>query len=337
MLIEKNQKTLVVSYAKLDAIVIEAIENKTGKKCMELYKYTLPPRVSGLKRHVDYLVLAFRAITLKNKYTTILFWQQFIGLYFNLWCYLLLIRKYPQSIILTVIYIRRYGLLGKLFHSFFKLAFKSKYIDKLVCHSSNERIYYLDEFGQNLQNKIIFCKLGEGLPYKDCISIPEEKYFFSGGSSNRDYTTLIKAFDGLNQKLIIACKPENINIKEIPENITVLNNAYGIAFSDLIKDAYALILPINDPNVSSGQLVLLNGMRFGKCSIITGGNCMIDYVKDDYAISVPAKSVDDLRKAVTLLSVNPEQHRLMSVNAYNAYSSLYSIDKYAERIAGLVI
>ncbi len=333
---EKNQNMLVVSLARLDSIVIETLERKTGLKCTELYRYTVPTRVSALKRHIDCLVLAYRVVTLRRKYKAIVYWQQFIGLYFNLWCTILFIRRFPQSIILTVIYMKRYGNVGKIFHSFFKLAFNSKYIDKLVCHASNERIYYLDEFGHNLANKVVFCKLGEGLNHKDCISEPEEKYFFSGGSSNRDYTTLIKAFEGLDQKLIIACKPENIMIQDIPANVSVLYDAYGVAFSNLIQNAYAVILPIQNPNISSGQLVLLNAMRFGKCLIVTAGNCMCDYINEDYAISVQAKSVDELREAVTFMADNQDQYRQMSFNAYNDYKGQYSVDKYAERIADLV-
>jgi glycosyltransferase involved in cell wall biosynthesis len=333
---EKNQNILVVSLARLDAIVIETFERKTGLKCIELFQYTVPTRVSSLKRHMDCIKLAFRVVTLRNKYKTIVFWQQFIGLYFNLWCYVLFVRKYPQAIILTVIYIKRYGYAGKIFYFFFKLAFNSKYVDKLVCHSSNERIYYLDEFGHNLANKIIFCRLGEGLNHKDCIPIPEEKYFFSGGSSNRDYTTLIKAFEGLDQRLIIACKPENIITQDIPSNVTVVCDAYGVAFSNLIRNSYAVILTIQNPNISSGQLVLLNAMSFGKCLIVTAGNCMYDYINDDYSISVPAKSAYDIREAVNFLLENPDQYRQMSVDAYNNYQSLYSVDKYAERIADLV-
>jgi glycosyltransferase involved in cell wall biosynthesis len=329
------ENILIVSFAKLDSIVIETLENKTGRKCTELHKYATPPRVSGVRRHLDYIVLALRVIALKNKYGTVIFWQQFIGLYFNFFCYLLLIGKHPQTIILTVIYKRRFSFLGKVFHSFFKLAFRSKYIDQLVCHSSNERRYYLEEFGSDLDNKVVFCRLGEGLQFKDCLPIQEDQYFFSGGSSNRDYGTLIKAFEGGDQKLIIACKPENINVKVIPPNVTILYDAYGISFSNLIKNAYAVILPIQDPNISSGQLVLLNAMRFGKCSIVTAGNCMADYLNENYAISVPAKSVDELRAAVAFLSTNPEKLRMMSVNAYSDYNSYYSIDKYAERIAEL--
>ena len=124
---KKDRQILIVSIAKLDYVVIETITQSTDIKCRELYKYTLPARMSAMKRHIDCIILAFKAVTLRNKYSNIIFWQQFIGLYYNLFCFIFLIGQFPKSIILTVIYIRRYSTLGKLYHIFFKLAFRSKY------------------------------------------------------------------------------------------------------------------------------------------------------------------------------------------------------------------
>jgi glycosyltransferase involved in cell wall biosynthesis len=334
---KETQGILIVSIAKLDNILIEIIEGQTGKKCIELYKYPRPARVSDLKRHIDCLMVAYKAFRLRNKYSDIIFWQQFIGLYYNVLCYLLLTREVPRAMVLTVIYIRRNGLLGNLYHLLFKKAFRSKYIDKLICHSSSERKYYLGQFGQDLTKRIVFCKLGEGLITENLNRPPQKKYFFSGGSSNRDYGTLINAFKELDEQLVIACKPENIDNYEIPSNVTVLHNAYGEGFTNLIKDAYSIILTISDPTISSGQLVLLNAMRYGKSSIVTGGNCMSDYIDKSYAIEIPANSTDDIKNAVTFLSANPELNHSMSENAYNCYCENYSIDKYAENIAGLIL
>jgi glycosyltransferase involved in cell wall biosynthesis len=328
-----NQLVLIVSIAKLDDIVIKTIEKSSGAKCIELFKYLKPERVSDLKRHYNCLILALKAVKLRKRVTGIVFWQQFIGLYYNLLCYLLLLRSIPKSLILTVIYIRRIGKLGKVYHKFFELAFNSKYIEKLICHSSSERTYYLNNFGKHLDKKIIFCKLGEGIKLEYFASYSENKYFFSGGSSNRDYETLIKAFTGIDEQLVIACKPENIGSWEIPKNVKIIYNAYDENFINLIKNSYSIILPIKDPSISSGQLVLLNGMKLGKSSIVTGGNCMIDYTDKDYSIEVVPNSADSIKKAVIHLSNNQDLNNLMAKNAYKAYCENYSIDKYAERIS----
>lgn len=333
---EREPDFLIVSIAKLDDIVIKTIEQKSGMKCVELYKYAHPTRLTNFQRHKDCLSIAYKAFLLRKRYSNIIFWQQFIGLYYNLWCYFLFARKVPKSIILTVIYIKRHGMLGKIYHLLYKISFLSKLHSKLVCHSSSERNYYLIEFGQQLENEIIFCKLGEGMSLQKREPQPSEKYFFSGGSSNRDYETLISAFDGLAEKLIIACKPENIGALKIPKNVTILHNAYGDDFLNLINNAYSVILTISDPNVSSGQLVLLNAMRFGKSTIVTGGNCMSDYIEKEYAYEVPARDVEKLRESIILLSNNPQVNNSMSANAYKYYCDNYSIDKYAERISDIL-
>jgi glycosyltransferase involved in cell wall biosynthesis len=331
-----NKKILIVSIAKIDSVVIESIEKETCQNCDELFIYPKPARVSDLKRHLDCFLMAVKTIKKRKDYDSIIFWQQFIGLYYNVLCKLLLIRKFPKSIILTIIYIKRFGFSGKLYHWFYKSAFRSKYISKLICHSSSERKYYLEEFGNDLVNKIIFCKLGEGIILPRDAKTNGERYYFSGGSSNRDYKTLIKAFDGTNEKLIIACKPENVADINVPENVKIVFNTYDDGFSNLMKNSYSVILPIADPTISSGQLVLLNSMKYAKSTIVTTGNCMADYIDKSYALEVEAKSVEDLRKAVALLSTNSKLNEFMSENAYNHYCYSYSIDKYGKRIGQII-
>jgi len=333
----KNERITIVSIAKLDAIVVETIKNRVGKECVEIYKYLKPTRVSGLRRHLDCISLAFKVVRNREKFSGIIFWQQFIGLYYNVLCYLFFFRNGPRAIILTVIYLKRKGILGKCYHYFYKISFRSRHIDKLVCHSSSEKNYYLAQFGVDLNNRVIFCKLGEGLPLGKREEPADDRYFFSGGSSNRDYRTLVKAFTGIKERLIIACKPENIDNTDIPENVTVKFDAYGSDFINLISGAYAVILPIADSNVSSGQLVLLNAMRFGKSTIVTSGNCMRDYIRREYAIEVPPNSVEKLKESVISLAENPELNTSMSKNAFDYYNQNFSIDKYAGSIAEMLV
>jgi glycosyltransferase involved in cell wall biosynthesis len=333
---KRSDKILMVSITKLDDIVIDTIKKQTQKECVELYRFKRPTPVSAIKRHLICMVIAFKAVPLRKKYSYLIFWQQFIGLYYNLFCYLLFIRNFPKAMILTVIFIKRFNFFGKCHRFLYNLAFRSRYVNKMVCHSSTERNYYLSEFGKDLKDRIVFCKLGEGLVVSDLNNSSEKRYFFSGGGSNRDYETLIKAFQGLDEELIIACRPDNIGNYEIPSNVTIKHNTYGDDFSNLMRKAYSIILPISDPNISSGQLVLLNAMKYGKSSIVTTGNCMADYVDRKYTIEVSAKSVKELRDAVILLSKNPGLNKRMSVNAYNYYCKNFSIDRYAEEIADLV-
>ncbi len=333
-----NEKLLVVSFAKLDEIVIETLEKKTGRKCDEIYAFPKPTAFSLRKTHLLYIKIAFRALLLRRNYHHILFWQQFIGLYYNLMCSVLFSRDFPQSTILTVIFIRRHTLLGIFHHFLYKLAFRSKYINKIICHSSSERNYYLSLFGRDLNEKVVFCKVGEGIS-KDSFDLTkqnsEERYFFAGGKSNRDYKSLVEAFSGLKERLVIACKPENIRGYKIPPNVTLIFNAYREDFLNLIKNSYSVIVPIKDPSVSAGQLVLLTAMRFGKSSIVTEGS-MDDYICPKFALKVPVKSVEKIREAVILLSENPKVNKKMGMEAYKTYRMEYSISKYSERIAFLI-
>lgn len=289
-----------------------------------------------LIRHIMTLWLAGVVLSKSRYYKHMIICEQFIGLYY---CFLsrvfLFIKRCPEVLLISLMYNPRRGWLGHIYKLFYQFCLDSKAIQYFICHSSTEREMYLKEFGPDKKDSIIFLKLGGGKPF-NTKSDPQrgtDRYFFSGGSSNRDYRTLVQAFDGLEERLIIACYPSDVKGLRIPANVEIRHNVYAEDFTRLMERSYAVILPLLKTEVSSGQLVLLDAMRVGKAIVVTKGGCTRDYLPPDVGIIVEPCLVEEIRTAVQHLVRDPERTRRLGRKAKACYEQDHTAMRYAQRLA----
>ncbi len=292
--------------------------------------------INAIRRHISYIKVARRALAMRNNYEAIIFWQQFIGIYYSLLSIFSFSKKFPPAVILTFIFIRRHGTKGKLHKMLYKLAVQSKFIRNLVCHSSSEKRFYIAEFGEHSKEKFKFIPIGEGTFIFEKEQIENQDFYISGGASNRDYATLIEAFRRIDDRLLIACRPQDVEGIDIPENVEVCFDTYGDDFLDYLRQSKALILSIKDPDVSAGQLVLINAMRAKKMAIVTAGNCLDDYADKEFTIKVNAHSQKEIIDSIRDINNNPQQKELMEQAALSKYKECYSLEQYGENVGQLV-
>jgi len=336
MVVNKKKKGIIAaSVAQLDNEVIKVWESSLKTTVEEVFLYYEPKQLSSLELHKKSFLTAWKIFKKAEKEDTIIFWQQLIGLYYGALTKIFHpFRPKSQSLILTFIHKEKKGLIGSFFKLFLKFSLSSKEITKVISHSTSEVDLYKKTFPL-VSEKFTFCLLGEGT--KSRAYTKKKGYYFSGGASNRDYQTPIKAFGTNGKCLVIACRPESIEGLEIPKNVKAYHNAYGEKFLSLISNSKAAIIAVENNKISSGQLVLLNAMRFGKPIIATKGDCMSDYLDPSYAVLVKPNSVKDLKNAITKLEHDPELLKKMSKCAYLFYNRNFTIEKYAKRISNIIL
>jgi glycosyltransferase involved in cell wall biosynthesis len=330
-------KILIAANCRVEQVVLDAIEQSTHCKVeIEFIDSIGSKSINGLKRHLSYIKVAYHVLQRCDQYSTIIFWQQFIGIYYTLLVFLFgKTGKTAPVIILTLIYLQRNGLKGKLHRYIYEKTVNAGFISRMVCHSSTEKRYYTEQFGKINRDKFVFLPIGEGV-VQPAFDTSAGDYFFAGGTSNRDYNILLNAFGEIDDKLIIACEPNDIAGLHIPENVRVLHGVYNDDFLKLMAEAKAILITLNDPNVSAGQLVLLNAMRLQKVSIITRGNGMSDYAsKTNSLLSNPADK-DDLITQLQYVNKNPELIRKMGIEAEQEYEDNFTYRKYGQNIGELI-
>jgi glycosyltransferase involved in cell wall biosynthesis len=121
-------------------------------------------------------------------------------------------------------------------------------------------------------------------------------YYFSGGYSNRDYASLVRAFAKVpEQKLIIVSSFLNggLDAAAVPDNVKILRDVPFPEFDRLLRGATACIFPLKY-NLSGGQSVLVHGMKMQKPIIVSENSVMREYIRDDKA----AIFVNDIEREV---------------------------------------
>lgn len=335
-----NNRLLIVAPYRDEEAFLDTLSRRLDAH-IELLNYRTHPAVSRSiwRRHAMILLMAIRAFRRSGDKDLILFGEQFVGLYYALFCRLFFWQRYSRrpsrTMVLQLIYNRKAGWSGRCYRKLYRWLLASPALDILVCHASLEREYYRAEFGESVGRKILFIPFGRFAP--DTSEAPrqgaEERYFFSGGTSNRDYRTLVEAFRNTGERLVIACHANDLKGIELPENVTARHDVFGPAFQEHIDKAYAVILPILRTDVSAGQLVLLDAMRSGKASIVTKGSCMEDYVDQSCAIRVRQQDAQKLGEAVRFLAANEPICQRLGHHARLRYERQFTRQAFAERIS----
>jgi hypothetical protein len=233
------------------------------------YIHPLPLSIGRLKRHIGYLGLAWHAFRNRRKAHYILFWQQFVAIYYLFFSFFIPWNKKPV-LIYYIIYkpnslrliecIKRKVISAIINNHQVKVVYFVSQLDKLypLINDSKRRLLSDHPFhSQLIENNI--------------LNINNEDYFFSGGASNRSYPVIRELAELMPDfKFKIACLPDQaLAIMPSLPNLQVHVNVSNAEFEYLLMRSIALIIPLEKSDIVSGQLVSLAAMQSGKPIFIT--------------------------------------------------------------------
>ncbi len=279
----------------------------------------------------SYVVTGFRAFLTLRHYDIVYAWHAVMGLVVAFLCRFFHV-KHPKIIIAQLIIPQRQpGLNQFLRETFIRYALKR--VDSVIVYSTIEAEFYEERYGNGIT---LFTFLPLGIELSNHRPASDENYIFSGGRSNRDYATLARAVNGLDCEVKIAAQRFNLADIELPPNVTPLYDVYGENFLKVMAGASIVVIPLERVDESSGQLVLLNAMTFGKPIIITKSRGVEDYISDDESvITVPRKNSFALRTELDRL-LNSEAERDRFGSAAREAVKQFSIAKQGERVAAFM-
>lgn len=298
----------ILSDANTPADFVANIEQYTQKGWTVIEKIT-SGKMPRWRRKISAYLFTFKFMLAHRDATRILAWQQMFGILPAVYNRYLFRRKGLSIDIMTFIYKPKAGLTGKIYHRLFNSAITSRCVKNIFVYSKSEPEYYASIF-PGARNKFHFTPMGipiDNTDYNDS-SLSKDNYYFSTGLSNRDYDFLIKVFDGIDARLKIACP----NLKqETPSNIEILGNCFGDEMKKYMFNSHAVLIPLKDLNISSGQLVFLQAMQMGKPIIITDSAPTRSYLTDENAFIKP-NDVEAWRHAINILDIDPMRYKAMS-------------------------
>lgn len=233
---------------------------------------------------------------------------------------------------MTYIYKKKTGAIGALYHKYMSYIIRSGLIDKVICYSKNECSYYAKLFDVD-DSLFAYAPLGifpiKGSEDKD---LRQRHIIFSTGRSNRDYKFLVDAAKQLDNKVVIACQGLQL---EHGHNVEILQNCYGEEMYRYLHNAWCVVLPLKDLNISSGQLVILQAMQLKTPIIVTRAAGIEDYIEDGVTGLMIENNLDQLKVALSKLEDETFKDRLTS-NAYEYFISHNSLEAQTKRIAEII-
>lgn len=172
---------------------------------------------------------------------------------------------------------------------------------------------------------------------------PLLKYFVAAGGMNRDYATLIDAFERVPETSvrIYAKYKDYTKGKPLPKNVTFGNlmqdRSYHEAYEALRSEYYhaiAILIPIDYINdVPNGATVLVEALAMGKPIIITAADTnLINVEEEEVGMTVASHDVDGWVKAIRFLLEHPERARKMGENSYRLAMTRYNDEKFVDKL-----
>lgn len=288
--------------------------------------------VKNLCRLLAYFIYPlYWAIRYNKQYDTIVGWQQFFGINYAFWLRLLLFKPKTKVVIMTFIYKPKQGLLGKLYEKYIRFSISNKYVSKIVVFSSYEVEFYSNMFGLE-KNRFQYVPLG----IEDCSEqYPaeiDEGYIFGAGRSNRDWNWSYDVLKETSYQVKIAC--ESLKLPSA-DNFEILDHCYGDDMFAKLSRCHCVIIPLENPNISAGQLAALQSMAFGKPIIVTKSKGIEDYVDKTNGIII-SKDKTELLSAIGRLYTDSLYYKAMSSGAKQKFISSHNLNAMAKEIVRIV-
>ena len=302
----------------------KAIEKATGTK-WTVYKAVSNENHGGvlqkLIRYAKYFLTPMKIAKNRNNYDKVLAWQQFYGLILAFYFRLMHVKESPEIVVLTFIYKPKKSLIGKIYDKFMRYIVTSGYIKYFVVFSESEKRRYADYFDIP-ESQFVFETLGYEDKTKDVPRLESEDFYLAAGRSNRDYKFLTEVWSKRKEKLEIIC--DTLNSKSVTENIKILTNCHDDDFFRELAKCRAVIVPLEDTHISSGQLVIIQAMMYGKPVIVTENDTVTDYIDSGRTGLVIKKTEKDLSDAISALT-DKKYYEEISAAERSQYESKFSV------------
>lgn len=293
-------------------------------------------KLSKIKRVFGYFTHAFEVFWIRKKFDQIVAWQQFYGIIYALMCCLFHVKKSNLMIVMTFIYKEKRGIIGKIYKKYMSKAVNSKYIDKLIVFSHKEVEYYNSIFKPSTE-KFIYFPLGisSNIVQGETTLDVRTPFLLSVGRSNRDYKFLLECIKSMPYQFVIITDSID-NKTNLPSNVRLLDNVRGDEYLKILKKSTAVLIPLEDPNISSGQLVMLQAMQYMKPIVITESNTTGDYVKNSYNAVVCQKNLKDFRIGIERIMSDSDLRERIIQNGYKKFQNTFSLSALGKNVGSCI-
>ena len=336
----KRMKTknaiLVDYYTPTDWDFQKGLEETTG--CFwDVMKCVSNQDHGGLRsciRYFKYFFLPLKVFFNRHRYKTIVAWQQFFGIILAVYLRLfhVNVNKAPAICIMELIYLPKKGVIGKFYRRFVAYGVRSQYVRAIFVFSGSEKEKYANELGIEA-SKIFVLQLGiDDESTKLKTEVCDEGFYVAAGRSNRDYLFLIDNWPD-SKKLYIITESLPASVDE--KSIELVTNCYNDDYLRYVAKCHAVIVPLENEAISSGQLVILQAMMLGKPVIASENMSIRDYIAPGKTGLIIKKKKEELLKAISELD-NSENYMKYTKYARQKFEQGFSVEIMGQKVGRVI-
>jgi hypothetical protein len=165
----------------------------------------------------------------------------------------------------------------------------------------------------------------------------EGEYIFAGGYTNRDYECLLEVAKRFDHRFLLAVSSLN-KLPPCPSNVTVVRDIKLEEFNAYVKGALFVVVPLKKDVGSSGQMVALTAMSFGKAIIYTDIGCLAEYfVPGETGVPYVLNDQNSLYQAVKSLIESPALRKQIGENAREKRDREFRRERYTRDVVALFV
>jgi glycosyltransferase involved in cell wall biosynthesis len=167
-----------------------------------------------------------------------------------------------------------------------------------------------------------------------------EKYIFSGGYTNRDYSCLLEAATEIESRFIVVCSSLNkVNHKKYQNSkISILLDRKPEEFYGYLSNAKIVVIPLKENTGASGQQVALAAMSLGKPVVYTDVSVVSQYFQDETSgLSYKRGNASDLRNKIERLMQDKRLRQYLGDNARKQHRRCYRKKNYWDKLTEILV
>jgi glycosyltransferase involved in cell wall biosynthesis len=166
--------------------------------------------------------------------------------------------------------------------------------------------------------------------HKPAFSETNDGFVLSAGRTRRDYATLLQAAPQIGIPILIIAGSVDSFPASLPKNVSILRDVSRSVYLDYLRRC-SLVLPLLPTERSTGQVVLLEAMAFGKPVVASSAPGTTDLVRPgENGILVEPGNAEKLAEETRRLIDHPDLARQLGMNALNDVTNAYTFDIHAE-------
>ena len=208
--------------------------------------------------------------------------------------------------------------------------------DLVICNTRPLMEAVSDRY-TGVRGRLAFVRWGGGTGKPPPENLRDHGYVFCGGRTNRDFDTVLEAVARVGVRTTLVVGEDTQFRREVPDFVTIHRNIPARQFQSLIEKAGIVVIALERPDISSGQVVLMQAMRCAKPIVISATAGIEDYVADgeDVLLFEP-RSAEDLAACLKVLLEDARLRRAMGTAAGTTYEERFNSSAFARDLSDVL-